>query len=173
MQLAVGGLHEMKQGASETLPHFGDRFISHAEVTGRSQLKGQPYKKQQEGRNRYLACVFLAAVDKKRYKNAIDELNNQYYRGQANFPVDVPSAIAWLNHRRGDKHNERVDSVRDGHGGQLSFGQRGSAVVCRNCNAVSHVQAACPELADNRSQGSARRSGRRPARDDIPLGWAS
>ena len=31
-------------------------------------------------RNKFLACVFLAGVDRSKYKDTIDELNNDYIR---------------------------------------------------------------------------------------------
>ena len=42
-------------------------------------------------RNKFLACMFLAGVDRDRYKDAIDELNNNYIRhGKEYLLVGIP-----------------------------------------------------------------------------------
>ena len=45
-------------------------------------------------RNKFLACMFLTTgVDRIRYKDAIDELKNNYMRHEKEYPQDVQSTI--------------------------------------------------------------------------------
>ena len=39
---------------------------------------------------------FLAGVDRDRYKDAIDELNNDFLRHGKEYPADVSSMVTWL-----------------------------------------------------------------------------
>ena len=47
-------------------------------------------------RDKFLACVFLAGVDRSKYKDALDELNNDYIRHFKPYPSDVQSMMTWL-----------------------------------------------------------------------------
>ena len=67
-------------------------------------------------RDRFLACVFLAGVDRERYRDTIDELNNNYMRRGKEYPQDVQSMMIWLMKRRGSsgkskKEEDMADSV--------------------------------------------------------------
>ena len=66
-------------------------------------------------RDKFVACLFLAGVDRKRYKDAIDEMNNNFLRHGKEFPGDVSSMVTWLLKRRGGTNtNYREDATTDG-----------------------------------------------------------
>ena len=48
-------------------------------------------------RNRFVACLFLAGMDRKRYKDAIDEMNNDYLRHGKEYPSTVQAMVVWLS----------------------------------------------------------------------------
>ena len=43
-----------------------------------------------------MVCLFLAGVDRKRDKDAIDEMNNDFMHHGKEYPGDVPSMLTWL-----------------------------------------------------------------------------
>ena len=47
-------------------------------------------------RNRFVACLFLAGVDRKRYKDAVDEMNNDFLRHGKEYPSTVQAMVVWL-----------------------------------------------------------------------------
>ena len=59
-----------------------------------------------KARDQFMACIFLAGVDRDRYKDAIDEMNNDFLRHGKEYPSDVSSMVTWLLKRRG---NTRVE----------------------------------------------------------------
>ena len=54
-----------------------------------------------KARNQFVACIFLAGVDRDRYKDAIDEMNNDSLRHGKEYPGDVSSMVTWLLKRQG------------------------------------------------------------------------
>ena len=79
-------------------------------------------------RDKFVA-FFLAGVDRKRYKDAIDEMNNDFLRHGKEYPSDVPSMVTWLLKRRGGgSSNDKEDANTDGvltSFAQMSFIQKG------------------------------------------------
>ena len=66
-------------------------------------------------RNKFLACIFLAGVDRSRYKDAIDELSDDYIRHGKAYPADVQSMLTWLMKRRGNGgSSKKEDDAADG-----------------------------------------------------------
>ena len=61
-----------------------------------------------------MACIFLAGVDRDRYKDAIDEMNNDFLRHGKEYPTDVSSMVTWLLKRRGKASNKKEDDTTDG-----------------------------------------------------------
>ena len=68
----------------------------------------------QKARDQFIACLFLAGVDRKRYKDAIDEMNNDFMRHGKEYPGDVSSMLTWLLERRGNTSNNKEDDTTDG-----------------------------------------------------------
>ena len=67
-----------------------------------------------KARNQFVACIFLAGVDRDRYKDAIDEMNNDFLRHGKEYPGDVSSMVTWLLKRRGKASNKKGDDTTDG-----------------------------------------------------------
>ena len=47
-------------------------------------------------RNKFLACIFLAGVDRSKYKDTTDELNSNYIRHGKPYPPDAQSMMTWV-----------------------------------------------------------------------------
>ena len=60
-----------------------------------------------KARDQFVACLFLAGVDRDRYKDAIDEMNNDFLRHGKEYPTDVSSMVTWLLRRRGKASSKK------------------------------------------------------------------
>jgi len=165
MQAAMSRLVSMRQDPRESLNNFCKRFLGQLDVTedvwGKlipNNMKGKKAEEQEKARNKYLACVFLAAVDRDKYKKAVDDLNNDFLLGNTNYPEDVPGMMTLLTNRRGGGKSRQIDAIRDGIG-RASFAQRqqGSSQretrICYNCNERGHIARDCPARDGNNSPG--------------------
>ena len=99
-----------------------------------------------EARNKFVACLFLAGVDRKKYKDAIDEMNNDFLRHGTEYPGDVSSMVTWLLKRRGGNNtNFREDASSDGV--LTSFAQvaprKKSQKKCAACGRDGHLAWDC------------------------------
>jgi len=169
MQAMMRTFIDMKQEQKESLSNFAKRFLAQAEVTedvwGKlipNKMKGKPTADQEEARNKFLACIFLAGVDKSRYGGAIDDLNNEFVLRSVRYPGDVPSMMALLSNRRGDRGgNKYVDAMRDGTGDvytgsfaqyeeemRMSFAQHKEDKCCYCCGEKDHIATFCPKRKD-------------------------
>ena len=100
-------------------------------------------------RDKFVACLFLAGVDRKRYKDAIDEMNNDYLRHGKEYPASVQSMVVWLTKRRGgDKSQAKEDDATDG---VTSFAQM-DRIVCRHCQEPGHFNWDCPKASARQRQ---------------------
>jgi hypothetical protein len=113
------------------------------------KLKGKATALQTEGRNNFLACLFLAGVDQARYGKVVDKLNNDHLQGSNCYPEDVPSMMALLNNRRGDQggpkesNNVGDDSSVGSEKTVMSFLQEGRWCFC--CGSKTHLASTCPD----------------------------
>ena len=64
--------------------------------------------------DQFVACLFLAGVDRDRYKDAIDEMNNDFLRHGKEYPSDVSSMVTWLLKRHGKASSKKEDDTTDG-----------------------------------------------------------
>jgi hypothetical protein len=79
-----------------------------------SKLKGHATGIQDAGRDKFPACLFLAAVNRHHYKDVIDELNDDFLLDKVNYSKDVPTMLAMLSNRHGgQKKNKRLDAMND------------------------------------------------------------
>jgi hypothetical protein len=149
MSRAIKNVVMLKQGNQEGLTAYYKRFINTAEVAETQWGMLSPNKKsgkEEEKRNKFLTCVFLAGVDKKKYGRPVNDLNNAYLTGQNNYPTTVEGAVSMLSHYMNDKipseHNE-------GHSrAESSFAQNQSNIRCFKCNKMGHYASTCKENED-------------------------
>ena len=123
-----------------------------------------------DARNKFVACLFLAGVDPKKYKEAIDEMNNDYLRHGKEYPTTVQAMVVWLTKRRGGTSKSRQDDASDG---VTSFAQI-DRVECWHCQKKGHFNWDCPEATTQQreeyKQLSISRSQARRRHDDSSIG---
>jgi hypothetical protein len=158
MQASMKTLVNLQQGNKEALQVFANRFLKQVEST--EEIWGELYPRKKVGesieqvqkpaRDAFLACLFLAGVDRNRYKSVIDELNNEFVLGKEIYPKDVPGMLKLLTNRRGAGGDKNVDAIRDGIG--VSFAQTGKRYDnyrCHNCGKKGHIRRDCPKKKKN------------------------
>jgi hypothetical protein len=158
MQSVIRTMVNLKQEKMESLQAFAKRFLSQLESTEEVWGKLIPFesaqkdpKEQNTERDKFLACLFLAGVDRDRYKRVIDELNNEFILGKVHYPEDVPSMLKYLTNRRGSGGNKKVEALRDGMQG-IVLNQQGNnknkkkkkPIECYVCGEEGHIASKCP-----------------------------
>jgi hypothetical protein len=99
----------MRQQDNKPLAEYYKRFTSCVDVA-ESQwgtlvptAAAMNETNEKMSRDKFITCVFLAAVDPKKYGRLKTELNNAYVAGQNNYPKTVESAVTILSHYMNDK----------------------------------------------------------------------
>ena len=131
MQATMRKLTNLRQARKETLTDFYKRFINQLESTEAVWGKMTPEimnsktdTEQNEARDKYLACVFLAGVDRERHMNVIDDLNNDFLLGKVTYPSDASAMLTLLTNRRGNGGTSREEqALRDGVTEGVAFHQ--------------------------------------------------
>ena len=157
MQATMRKMITMKQEAKESLVGFGKRFLAQYEVTQEvwgelipHKMKGKKTEEQETAGKRFLACLFLAGVDRDRYKTAINDLNNDFVQGTVSYPDDVPAMLALLSNRREEgKSFQKYHEMRDGVGLETSFVQVDRR-RCYVCKKRGHIARVCPNRDDEK-----------------------
>ena len=100
----VGLLHQFKD---EPITTYYNRWMAHVEALESQYGPLVPNElvddtngiDKPEAGQRFKACLFLLAVDRGRYGNVLEELNNQYLNGLKTYPLSVEGAVSMLTHR--------------------------------------------------------------------------
>jgi hypothetical protein len=109
---------------------------------------------EKTSRDKFIACIFLAGVDTKKYGRLKTELKNAYVAGQNNYSKTVESAVTMLSYYRNDKGVHMTDEDK-GQTDQKSFMQKHKNLTCYKCGKKGHYANKCPN-GDNGDKASTR-----------------
>ena len=85
---------------------------------------------------------FLKQADNRRYGMVLADLENDYMKGDTNYPLDMPSAYMFLDEFKLDK------SGRDSHersSTHIAFVQGNSELECYTCGLAGYTKYNCPK----------------------------
>jgi hypothetical protein len=153
MQAALRNWINLAQEPKESIEKYGQRFVEQTNVTEEvwgalipMTMKGKKTEEQVEAGNKFKACVFLAGVDRQRFRTVIDDLNNNFVQGNVSYPVDVPGMVRLLTNRRGHATSRREeDDLKDGLSFSQTSGGKSKKVRCFKCKKKGHIARDCTE----------------------------
>ena len=70
--------------------------IAHAGMDYDTLTAAQQAIVQKNAKDMYLACAFLCESDRKRYGRLLEELENNYTKGNSNYPTDLVTAFRMI-----------------------------------------------------------------------------
>ena len=105
----------------------------------------------------YLSCVFVLASDPKRYGRLAEELENDYTKGNNNYPTNMVKAYQLINEYKSWTPITllpEVSGVVFSQQGKSKAAQRTAEwknkAVCHNCGKKEHIKPDCTEpIIDN------------------------
>ena len=185
----------MSQGPKETPANYHRRFVANIDVLESLWGDFTPTKttpntaaEKTKQRTQLQVMLFLSGADPARYKQLINELNNQYLAKTDNYPASLDAALDLLSHyhaREDTKPRARRDDTATEAITETSFAQdrRSPHARCPLCDGRGHSATVCPNNRNRRRQN--RRLSRQTARgstnaqthdevgsDDEGVGWA-
>ena len=158
----------------DTIEHYGGVFSPHSYLftvaPGETDAQKRKYVRDQ-----WLATMFLRRADKRRFGGLIDDLENQYSRGNDQYPKDLTDAYHLLNSYVSTVANGRQNTTSQPHTAApkstaspddstgLTFAQTNSVVAgndgathrhitCYSCQKKGHYAENCPKAADSVGQ---------------------
>lgn len=105
-----------------------------------------------ETRDKFLACLFLAGENEKRYGRFVGDLSNSYLGGQNKYPKSVEGTMQRLTHYKDEKVSYNRDSGKPWII-ETSFAQQNKANIrCYKCQKMGHYANECEEESDDESK---------------------
>ena len=109
---------------------------------------------QENTKYMYLACTFLCQSDRKRYGRLLEELENDYTKGNSNFPTNLVTAYRMISEY---KNWQPRSSVSESDGVAFAQRTRGrpnnninqiedwmKGKECYKCGQKGHIATVCP-----------------------------
>jgi hypothetical protein len=133
----------MRQQDNKPLAEYYKRFTSCVDVAesqwGTLVLTAAATNETNEktSRDKFIACVFLAGVDTKKYGRLKTELNNAYVAGQNKYPKTVESAVTMLSHYMNNKGVHVTDEDKE-QATLTSFMQKHKNMTSCKCGKKGH-----------------------------------
>ena len=147
MHKAMKALMMMRQSEKESLEHYGARFQEQLEMTEElwgdlspMKEKGTALEAQSACRSKFLAMVYLAGVDMKRYRVAVNKMHNDHVNGCGVYPDDWCDVKKRLDNQKGGGKNKPNDLSA-----MMTFAQAGFKGKCWKCGKAGHTKQQCPE----------------------------
>ena len=156
MQRSLRLMIMLQQGDKESLTSFYKHFTNTVDVTKSQWGKLVPAilaakeTSNDVSRNKFLACIFLAGVDQKKYGKLVNNLNNDYLMGQKKYLKTVKSAMMMLSYYMGTGGNSKGWKLEELH--EMSFAQHKKNVTCWKCHKKGHYANECKQ--DDSDDGS-------------------
>ena len=84
---------------------------------------------------------FLRQADSRRYGIVLADLENDYMKGDTNYPLDIPSAYRFLDEFKLDKSGKESHKSISAH---IAFAQGYSEPECYGCGLPAYTKINCP-----------------------------
>ena len=139
------------------------------------KMKGKATTEQEAARNKHLACVFLAGVDRSHHEEAVNEMNNDCIAGNIACPEDVPSVMTLLNNHGDSGSRKKIDEIRDGCIVGSSYAQVTSSskkrIKCFACGKYGHFARDCPSAENEQGEKESDSKESAAPKQRTRIGW--
>jgi hypothetical protein len=157
MQSVITKLVTLCQEPKESLNNYYNRFNGQLESTEKvwgplipSMMKGKALTDQDKARDKFLACLFLNGVDRERFQQVVNNLNNDFIRRKISYPEDAAGMLHLLSNHRGNTGgpSKQLEALQDGVI-STSFTQTGATArnkqnrKCNYCGVFGHLEETC------------------------------